>query len=185
MCSDNVKDSATRERARVRDALKPLYDLIGAAESNNNYEAYFGHPDNVDDPRLTEMTLLQVLAWQGARVASGSRSSAAGRYQIIRKTLLSLLDEMDLTGSELFDAAMQDAMARTLLERRGLEDFLTRRITVDEFGDSLAREWAALPLLTGSRVGESYYAGDGLNRALVSPSQLRQVLEAVLPRTAE
>src|SRR5690606_3731804 len=46
-------------------------------------------------------------------------SSAVGRFQITRRTLKSLMGELDLTGDRLFDEDTQDELARALLRRRG------------------------------------------------------------------
>ena len=45
-------------------------------------------------------------------------SSAAGAYQIVGRTLQSLVDELGLTGNELYDPQMQDRLADQLLRRR-------------------------------------------------------------------
>ncbi|MDP7142051.1 MAG: hypothetical protein QF692_09810 [Alphaproteobacteria bacterium] len=139
-----------------------LLDLISEHESGGSYTIIYGgrHVD------LTEMTVDEVLRFQEATVASGSPSSAVGRYQIIHKTLDGLKDEMGLRGDEPFDEAMQDRMATVLLNRRGYDDYLSGEIGDAEFMRNLSQEWASLPKDMG---GRSYYAGDGLNKALTSP----------------
>jgi hypothetical protein len=41
-------------------------------------------------------------------------------------------------------------------------------MTAEAFANSLAKEWASLPVVTGKKKGQSYYSGDGLNKALVN-----------------
>lgn len=143
----------------------PVLDLIGRKESNGNYNAHFGKA-NQTDIDFTDMSIDEVLAWQGQFVKQGSPSSAVGKYQIIRKTMKSLKKSLGLSGKEKFDKAMQDRMAGALLDRRGYSKFLKGDITEEQFGNNLAKEWASFPVITGAKAGRSFYAGDGLNKAL-------------------
>lgn len=160
---------------KPKKALKPedgdaggnggLLDFIAEKEgTRDNYNAYYSNGRN-SETDFTTMTLNDVLAWQDNFVNGGSPSSAVGRYQIIRKTLRGLMSEMALTGDELFDAKMQDKMALTLLERRGLTRYKKGQMPAETFANNLAMEWASLPVVSGPKRGLSYYAGDGLNRA--------------------
>jgi muramidase (phage lysozyme) len=144
-----------------------LLDLISRHESGGDYNIVYGGK-RLD---LTNMTVNQVLEWQ-----SHQRLSAAGRYQIINKTLQGLKTEMHLTGNEKFDETMQDRMATRLLERRGLNEFLSGKISQDEFQKRLSQEWASLPK---DRSNRSYYEGDGLNKALTSSRVVETVLAQV------
>lgn len=146
-----------------------LLDLIGKYESRGDYNLAYGNKK----ANFSDMSVDQVLAWQDRYVASGSASSAAGKYQIIRSTLRGLKAEIGLTGAEKFDEAMQDRMAMALLRRRGLDDFQAGRISSDKFMKNLSQEWASLPK-DGS--GLSYYDGDGLNKAHAKPHEVLAVL---------
>ena len=157
---------------------KPLLDLIGKVEASGNYNAYYGDARNTD-VNLTDMTVSGVLAWQDQFVRNGSRSSAVGKYQIIRKTLRSLVKSMGLSGNEVFNEEMQDAMAVELLNRRGYSKFLSGQKSRFAFANNLAKEWASFPVHGGLKHGMSYYAGDGLNKALVSPEKVNEVLMEV------
>lgn len=166
-------DSGRELVGRGIDALK---NLIGHHESRNDYNVVFGEKRMP----LTNMTINQVLAWQHRYTENGSPSSAAGRYQIIEKTLRGLKNEMGLTGNEKFDAAMQDRMFVRLAQRRGLNDFISGRISEDRFMRNLSQEWASLPK---DNSGLSYYHGDGLNRAHASPASVRAALDSVQNNT--
>jgi muramidase (phage lysozyme) len=146
----------------VRRGVQGFLDFIAVHESRGNWNAYYGAVDNADDPPFTRMTIDAVLAWQ-----DGRRFSACGKYQVIRKTMLSLKAEMGLSGAEVYDEGLQDRMATTLLRRRGLDDFLAGRMGRKVFALSVAREWAALPGVLAPFFRRSVYAGDGVNRALV------------------
>lgn len=164
-----------------------LLSLIGRVESGNNYNAYYAHGDNTDNPRLTDMTLAQVLRWQKGYTDEGSYSSAAGRFQIIRKTLKGLVASMNLSLHEVFNEYTQDAMADQLLRGRGLAKYQMREISTNRFCNSLAKEWAALPVTTrikgrqGFKLepGQSYYAGDGVNKALVSIAEVKAAVHQI------
>lgn len=156
-------------------AVMNIARMIGGLEApqgfNQVYSGSMLHP-----PRpLTMMSVDEVLDWQARSVAAGSESSAAGRFQIIRETLAGLRDEMGLTGSEIFDEAMQTRMAIHLMRRRGLDDWRAGRISTDQFMDNMAQEWAGLPRATGPNAGRSHYAGDGLNRSLIDLEDARAV----------
>ena len=65
---------------------------------------------------------------------------------------------------------LQDRFGFALLKRRGWDDFAANRLSLKDFGNRLAREWASFPVLSDQqgqhrtvRRGESYYAGDGIN----------------------
>ena len=168
--------------------FKNLLSLIARKESGGNYNAYFGKAKNQNNPKFTTMTLKEVRDWQDKFVRNGSKSSAVGKYQIIRSTLDGLIASLGVKKSELFDEDLQDRMALKLIEEKRLKDFLNKEISVATFGSLLARVWAALPVLKaetnnkGRKVkrGQSYYAGDGLNKAHIMPEEVEGVLEELL-----
>ena len=70
-------------------------------------------------------------------------------------------------------------MALALLERRGLSKYKAGKISAEQFGNNLAKEWASFPVVTGSKRGRSYYAGDGLNKAHLGVSEVMDVVKAL------
>lgn len=157
-------------------AYKSLLDTIGSGESKSNYNAYFGHSDNTEI-RFTEMPIRDVLAWQEKYVQNGSPSSAVGRYQFLRPTLMGLVQQLDINQNARFTEALQDQLAITLMERRGSVEYVEKKITREQFAANLAKEWAALPKVTGPNPSESYYASDGLNASRVSIGAVYQALD--------
>jgi len=159
------------------EAYNPLLEVIAKGESQGNYNAYFGNVANKEID-FTSMTIADVLAWQERFVAEGKASSAVGRYQIIRPTLLGLVKELRLTTQEKFDKPLQDKLAISLMERRGAVNFVKNKLSAEEFAHQLSKEWAALPKVLGDMPESSYYAGDGLNRSLIdSKTSLGAVME--------
>jgi uncharacterized protein (TIGR02594 family) len=164
-----------------------LLDFIAGFESNGNYNAFFGNSTNKDKPQFTAMAIGDVLQWQSNFVKKGAASSAVGRYQFIQPTLSGLLPELDLSSQVKFDEPTQDKLAIGLLKRRGLGRFLAKSLSADDFGVNLAKEWASLPVpkdvKKGKKTvlkGQSFYAGDGLNKALVSVPALMAAISSVL-----
>jgi muramidase (phage lysozyme) len=175
-----------------------LLDFIRVTEVGRgdraSYDVIYGHNQHKLSRPITSITLDDVEAQQ----ASWSRrfgSSAAGAYQFMKntldapKTLRDIEGEMGLSGKERFTPDLQDRMAYHLLKRRGYAKFIAGQISIAQFGKNLAQEWASFPVLAATRGakrqvrrGQSYYSGDGLNKALVKPEKveavLRQVLEA-------
>lgn len=148
-----------------------LLDTIAKVESRYNYNAYFGNANNASI-RFTDMTISEVLAWQKQFVNEGNASSAVGRYQFIDSTLAGLVRQLNIDGSMKFDEAMQDRLAVALLERRGVREYVDNKISREEFAHSLSKEWAALPKAKGDNPEQSYYAGDGLNKAQLSLAEV-------------
>lgn len=161
---------------------KPLLSLIGKVESNSNYNAHFGNPTN-SQVKFTDMTVSEVLTWQNNFVNNGSPSSAVGKYQIINSTLQGLVAKLDIPSDQKFDEATQDKMAIALLEKRGVEQYVNNEITETEFAASLAKEWAALPKVTGENPEASYYDGDGLNKARVDSKEVIKAIEPISPKS--
>jgi hypothetical protein len=160
-----------------------ILNYISIPESRGNYDCFNSNVQAKLPKKLTKMTLAEVLAinWK----AIGARSSAAGRYQIIKDTLLGLIAELGLPRSTIFSADLQDRMGYHLLRRRGYDAWTLGKINTIEFGKRLAMEWASLPVLAGTKNhkgvnikrGSSYYAGDGLNSHGVTAAAFQMALD--------
>ncbi len=164
--------------------VQPVLDLIGRYESRGDYEiVYGGIPAGQRPIRLTAMTIGQVMEWQRNVVSRGAKSSAAGKYQIIRKTLEASVAALRMSTARLFDKATQDQLAMHLLAGRGMQRYLDGQIDADDMALGLAKEWASLPVPHSMRgasrqilAGQSYYAGDGLNKAHATVAEVEQAL---------
>lgn len=172
-----------------------LLDFIAKLETNRTgqaaYETIIGYrnekPGTLPKP-ITDMTLEELLAEQKRWVKNlRAPSGAAGRYQIIRPTLLSLVTELGIPLSAKFAPDLQDRYGFALLRRRGWDQFAANTLGLRDFGNRLAREWASFPVLSRQQGahrtverGESYYAGDGINASLAKASEAEAVLAEVL-----
>ena len=178
------KAPSKRDAARAFGA-GILLDRIAVGEGTggpDGYDTTFGYrkydPPGGRKP-LAEMTLDELEVYQRGMVARGARSSAAGRYQILRETAGELRGRMGLSGDEKFTPELQDRMARELLRKRRWDDYVAGRITQDQLQDELATEWASIARSDGrSRHGQpvgttSDQIRDSISRAQAEATRLK------------
>lgn len=170
-----------------------ILELIRVTETSRRdataYETIFSHAEAKLTKSITQMTIDEVQHWQPGFTKSFG-SSATGAYQFMFSTLRDLKSKLALTGEEIFDAAMQDRLGHELLLRRGYQPWIDGKTSTDTFMISLAKEWASFPVpsrMKGAhRIverGQSWYAGDGLNKALAKPDVVWLALEAARKAT--
>lgn len=168
-----------------------LLDYIGLLETDRTdasaYEVIVFFKQGKLPKPLTEYTIDELLAAQKTW-AKNWKGSAAGKYQIIRKTLLGLVEQLGIPGSTKFTPDVQDRLGFQLLNNRGWQAFVSRQVTVGAYALQLAKEWASIPVLVSTqgahRVvtrGQSYYAGDGVNKAHADPKEFEALLASVRP----
>ena len=170
----NTGKRPAQGRARGTGNVAPLLALIRKHESRGDYGVVWSGIARKDHPprALQTMTIGEVLAWQDS-IDPHYNSEAAGAYQILEDTLRGLYAEAGLTLNDRFNRANQDRLAIALLRRRGLDQYRSGKITDVAFAQNLSMEWASLPAQTVDKrrrrsTGQSYYAGDGLNRSFTS-----------------
>ena len=157
-----------------RQAVK---ELIASRESGGDYDIMYGGKKTP----LTRMTIGEVIAYQEMLAKKGDRSTAAGKYQIILKTMkdLSRRNPTDFGSDKLFDAEAQEWAADTLMDRRGWKDFETGKKSTKDMALELSKEWASLP---DPSTGASYYEKDGLNKSHHKVEDVFKVLDVVEAR---
>jgi hypothetical protein len=175
--------------------LEPLKALIAKYESKGDYNIVYGgipesyRPEQHLGKSLTQCTVGEVLGWQAYVTSNqvGAVSSAAGKWQIIRKTLVEFGPIAGLSCSDLFNPTNQDRIFEVLLERRGYREFLSGSLSVEAFANNIAQEWAAMPVVSDIKGahrklkrGECFYAGDKVNKALVAPEVFLEAITAIL-----
>jgi muramidase (phage lysozyme) len=168
-----------------------LLDFIRETEVGRSdrasYDVIYANKQHKLKQPLTTMNYGDIVDAQKAW-SKNHGSSACGAYQFMRATLIRLAKEIpSISGKDIFTPDLQDRLGYHLLKRRGYEDFVVGKITLADFARRLAMEWASLPVLAdckGShrfiKRGQSFYAGDGLNHALVKPEKVEAVLAEVL-----
>jgi hypothetical protein len=95
-----------------------------------------------------------------------------------------LVSQGVLSINETFDAEAQDRAGVALMEQKGLSRYQSGLISKEGFAQGLSETWAGLPAFRRDRKGrpasgQSYYAGDGLNRATVTQSQVVNALNRI------
>lgn len=168
--------------------VKMLAHIRSIEAGKAQYNADFR---NDDKWILTDKTFDQVRELGRSQVRQGEPSSAIGGYQFLTATLDSLKKSLNLRGDELFNAELQDDLAVALMIRRGYLKWLRGEISDNTFANNLAKEWASFPVVVdmqGSKrwlvAGQSYYAGDGLNKALTKPSEVLALLKLMKTNAA-
>lgn len=173
-------------------ALIREFESDGAVKAQgvaSSYDVVSAYIPKAHRPKhaLTSYPVGEILEWQAFVVRKGSKSSAAGAYQIIRPTLADLFSAH---GPVIFDAKAQDAAAKALLVARGWQRFEQGDLSAIAYADRLAREWASLPVQWDQqgahrrvKRGQSYYAGDGINAAHCPPERVVRALEACREET--
>jgi hypothetical protein len=171
--------------------LAHIYRTETGVDAPACYQVIFGNNQDKLPKPLTSMTLDEIEKAQ-ATWTKKFGSSAMGAGQFMKNTLdapgtlRDIEGEMGLTGREKATPDLQDRIAYHLLKRRGYDAFIAGEITRTEFGKRLAMEWASFPVLADTKGrhrtvkrGQSYYAGDGLNKALVAPERVEGWLDEV------
>jgi muramidase (phage lysozyme) len=139
--------------------VRKLLDYIGLREARGRYDALVGKNKFKSD--LTSMTVGEVLQFQQTMRSQGHESTALGKYQFINKTLLGLVKNGDLALTDIFNSSTQDRAATALLKGRGMDAFVSGKMSKEQFADAVAVEWASMPL--GSGLSAAH--GVGSNKA--------------------
>ncbi len=160
--------------SRIDKKTSGLLQLIGSIEAPSGYNAYSYYASAPPPKPLTRMTVREVLAWQD-KIDRTSKSEAAGRFQIMEDTLRGLVRSGAAHPSEYFNSDTQLRLAITLMKRRGWNPNSNNYVAM---ANSLAQEWAALPLVSGPNKGKSYYRNTkgARNRAQISPETFLDVM---------
>ena len=162
---------------------RPMLDLLGKSEGTDKgrgynetlgYGAYTGGDKNLVEMTLDQIDILQTKMLKHPK--NKWKSSALGRYQIVRTTLREIISKLNLSTALKFDQDMQDRMGCYLLGVRGIDKWLSGRLSTDTLISNLSREWASLP----TPEGKGFYSGQN---ASVSVAQVKAALEAVRTRT--
>ncbi len=136
-----------------------VLNFIARYESGGNYNVVHG---GTTAP-LTSMTITQVIDYQRQMLAKGHESTAVGRYQYLRDSLLDVVKYMGIDPATKFDERTQDAIATADMRRRcGLDQWLSGTLADAAFLTKLSKVWAGLPNAT---TGISSYAATGSNKA--------------------
>jgi len=183
--------SDTDESPSSLQALVSLGESGRGPDAYNaiNYTAKQAGWKNTTGKEISEMTLQEVLNMQRSMLNRGAKSSAVGKYQMLRGTLEMGISELDIPLTQKFDAQTQELLFKEFLiktKRKDLYAFLSGQSDDLEAAMlDLAKEFASMPVPTavqgasGRRLepGQSYYQGIAGNQA---NKTIRQVGEALI-----
>lgn len=193
-------ETVTETATRIPSAVKGIVGAVGAGIAGYGlskllkkgeaatYNTVFGGKE----VPLENMTVNEVLQYQST-VTTGS--SAVGKYQIMRNTLLEAKKSLNLTGQEKFNKETQDMIYNQYLigsKRPAVRDYVSGKSgDINSAALDLAREFASFPVVERTyrpksanwpaawiEPGESYYKGVGKNPAKASIS-VSQVLSGL------
>lgn len=162
----------------------PLLDLIGKAEGGSaGYDAANkGTAGNLPKgyPGLSKLTVGEVMDLQARK-----EIFAAGRYQIIPETLAKLVASKIVKREDQFSPVIQDKLAMELINRRLAKagsDPIEQQL-------ELSKEFAAIAVPRDVKnnkgrlvkEGQSFYEGQGGNRASISTATMQKALTGKTP----
>jgi hypothetical protein len=149
------------------------YDAMNQGTPGNGSVIGSGNSQNVIGEKLTDMTIGEIMQ-RAAKPNDDAKTRkekglifAAGRYQIIPKTLEGLVKSGVADPSEKFTPEVQDRLGMELINRTGATK-LAAEGRFDEAQNALAKTWASIPLATDvgdKKAGQSYYQKVGQNVA--------------------
>lgn len=128
---------------------------------------------------LSTLTINEILERNKLSIKDPRRINAVGRYQIINSTLRDLKEKMGLSGNERFTPEMQDKLFAQLVPSSAKGYIDGKHSNKTQAMTDISKVWASVGVpvaMQGQKrwvdAGESYYAGDGGNKANTKSIQL-------------
>lgn len=155
----------------ITPGIKRLLELIAHGEGTSDviakrygyssgYEVSYGfgrYSPKIDVP-LTELTIGEIKIYQDKMILNQKgkklKSSAVGKYQLIRKTLDDMQSKLGFKDNDQFTPELQDIIGFELLKRRGLEPWKNNKISSMRFQKNLSMEWTSIE---NPETGRSFY----------------------------
>ena len=143
-----------------------IRSLESGGDYGSTFKKYLGGFSRKDED-ITKMTINQVVQYQKDYIAhqralgikKEHRSAAVGAYQMLYPDRAARALGIDLNSK--FDQETQDKLAEYYLNMAGQQDYLSGKITAEQYNDGLAGQFASIKKTDGSGV----YDDDGLNSA--------------------
>jgi hypothetical protein len=161
---------------------KHILTLVSKGEAKSYNTVYGGK-----EIPLNQMLLAEVIKWQTDVVNRGSKSSAVGKYQFIKKTLIACIKIIGVDPTQTrMTPDVQDALILGVLKQsRKLNQYKAKSLggsekeNAEQFCLQLAKEFASIPVPINTQganravsKGQSFYAGDGLNKSSHNPDSM-------------
>lgn len=120
---ENTSQADTTVQQASNDSMLNYIADAEGTDRGRGYNETLGYGAfTAGDQNLTSMSLDQIDSLQTGMLGNPDNvynSSAVGRYQIVQQTLRGLRNDLGLKGTDTFDQATQDKLAKELLKRRG------------------------------------------------------------------
>lgn len=157
-------------------------------------EGAWGKKYSLLNKPLSEYTVGEVIEFQNKSRDSTGQLYATGRYQIIPKTLKSVVQRLGLSLSTKYDKETQDAMGLNLLtERKPTSDYVKsknedNKANLENAAKSVSMIWSSVGVpydMTGHHnwvtKGQSYYhrASGGGDKASVKTELIQEKLKSI------
>lgn len=136
------------------------YESSNRGTKNNEIQGST-HSTTRDNKKLSEMTIDEIRAKMKIKSADNAdRLFAVGKYQLIPTTFEMAVKATGLSGDTVFNPETQEKLGQYLLfeKRPALGAYIKGES--DDINKALleaAKEWASLPVPSGSKKGKSYY----------------------------
>lgn len=134
-----------------------------------------------DGRKITQMTLAEVMQRQSLPKGHPSRLFAVGRYQIIPKTMRTLVESMGVDVHQPFSPQLQNLLAAGLIfeQRPNVAAFIKGDDSKLYLAvEDLCQEWASVPCNDGTGHYDGDSAGNGASGGRQRVQQMRELLEA-------
>jgi hypothetical protein len=151
-----------------------------------------GNSEKIIGKKLTDMTIGEIMD-RAAKPSDNAQKRkadglifAAGKYQIVPKTLKGLIDAGIASRDEKFSPEVQDRLGMELIRQTGALKMASEG-RYDDAQNALAKVWAGIPLATDTmnketgrmmKAGQSFWAGPGNKSSAASGKDVRSSLMA-------
>lgn len=174
--------------AKFSWAKTPFADLLASVESRGDYSAYNRTKGGLKAFFKTNLTAMRISEIKEKQSKEKREMFAVGRYQIIPLTLNEAIKFLKIDEEELFSPEIQDRIFDEYLIRVKRPEIIAYLEGSGDIEDAIygwAKEFASAGVRAGRKIsqnriakgGESYYSGDGLNKAHLTPEQMVLALE--------
>jgi hypothetical protein len=153
--------------------VEGLAGFISGAETGGRFDAY-NSDRGQGDPRLLQTNISDLRSYM-RRSHQGS-SGAVGAYQFMPETAMELAREMGMDPSKTkFTPEIQKQLHIYHLNKLGYQDYVSGKITKEEFGKRISQQYRAVP---DPRTGYTYAdSAASRNAAQVTNDQFLKALE--------
>ena len=197
--NSRIKKDKTQKDNKYKWSHTEFGNTIAMLESTNDYNKCNrtkGGLKVINNVRVIELSIKEIQQMQSDRDIF-----AVGRYQLIPGTLNSAVNSLGINVEEKLDEEMQDKIFDEYLikiKRPQIISYLEGSGTIEDAMYSSSQEWASVGVEKGRRLsdkivkdkdgkviekivryaegGESYYSGDGLNKAHITPEKIKNTL---------